>query len=247
MLYSEILAKTHEELERRLAGQSSIPESSSATFAELETSGNVPATTTAASSSASTAALDPHMAFAASLATWPVFLDTVSALRELSALGLKLIVLSNVDRASFAATQKALEHGFTFDAILTAQDIGSYKYVRFHPEHSTPTKLDPSLTSSSCRPDLRNFHYALSSISSDFSIPASNVLVVAQSLPHDHVPAARLGLGSVWIDRRGAYMCLDGEGVPESAEGKKKLYGWRFETLSEFAEAIGRAKKAKGK
>ena len=34
-------------------------------------------------------------------------------------------------------------------------------------------------------------------------IPPSRILHVAQSLFHDHVPAKRLGLSTVWVDRRG--------------------------------------------
>ena len=37
----------------------------------------------------------------------------------------KLVILSNVDRASFAASNRRL--GVSFDAVYTAQDIGSYK------------------------------------------------------------------------------------------------------------------------
>jgi FMN phosphatase YigB (HAD superfamily) len=33
-------------------------------------------------------------------------------------------------------------------------------------------------------------------------IPRERILHVAQSLFHDHVPARRLGLSTVWIDRR---------------------------------------------
>jgi FMN phosphatase YigB (HAD superfamily) len=49
----------------------------------------------------------------------------------------KLVVLSNVDQASFSRTNSGTLSGVTFDVILTAQDIGSYN------------------------PDLRNFEYML--------------------------------------------------------------------------------------
>src|SRR5213078_1392740 len=59
-----------------------------------------------------------------SVPDWPAFPDSHDAL---AALGkrFKLIILSNVDRASFAASNARL--GVTFTSILTAQDIGSYK------------------------------------------------------------------------------------------------------------------------
>lgn len=69
--------------------------------------------------------------FAASLAQWPIFPDTPAALARLSTFGLRLAVLSNVDRTSFTHTRVALERsgGFAFGAVYTAEDIGSYKSV----------------------------------------------------------------------------------------------------------------------
>ena len=67
---------------------------------------------------------------------WPAFPDTVDALRVLQS-RCKLVILSNIDRASFAATNRKL--GVEFDAIYTAEDIGTYKpdpatfeYMLFH-------------------------------------------------------------------------------------------------------------------
>ena len=60
----------------------------------------------------------------ASVPEWPAFPDSADALERLSR-RFKLIVLSNVDRASFAASNAQLE--VAFDAILTAEEIGSYK------------------------------------------------------------------------------------------------------------------------
>jgi 2-haloacid dehalogenase len=61
---------------------------------------------------------------AQSVPDWPAFEDSPAAL---AALGerYKLIILSNIDRASFAGSQRRLE--VDFDSVLTAQDIGSYK------------------------------------------------------------------------------------------------------------------------
>src|SRR5262249_56244016 len=86
----------------------------------------------------------------------------------------KLILLSNVDRASFAASNERL-HG-QFSAILTAQDIGSYK------------------------PDPANFE-ALVAAAADLGVGPGQLLHVAQSLYHDHVPAKQAGLPTVWINR----------------------------------------------
>jgi FMN phosphatase YigB (HAD superfamily) len=85
------------------------------------------------------------------------------------------VILSNVDRASFAITSQAL--GVDFDEVYTAQDIGSYK------------------------PDQRNFEYLISNLSRG-GISRQQILHVAQSLFHDHGPANAAGLASAWIDRR---------------------------------------------
>ena len=60
--------------------------------------------------------------FGASVGDWPPFPDTVDALRRLGQ-RCKLVILSNVDRESFQATQRRL--GVDFHAIYTAQDVGA--------------------------------------------------------------------------------------------------------------------------
>jgi 2-haloacid dehalogenase len=112
--------------------------------------------------------------FASSVPSWPAFPDSTDALDRL-ARRYKLIILSNVDRASFAGSNERL--GVTFTSILTAQDIGSYK------------------------PSLQNFQ-ALDDEVSRLGISDGALLHVAQSLFHDHVPAKAAGLPTVWINRR---------------------------------------------
>ena len=84
----------------------------------------------------------------------------------------RLGVITNCDDDLFAASNHRL--GVTFDWIVTAQQAGSYK------------------------PSERNFALAFERIDA----PRDRILHVAQSLYHDHVPARRLGLATVWIDRR---------------------------------------------
>jgi 2-haloalkanoic acid dehalogenase type II len=117
---------------------------------------------------------DDRQRFGASVGEWPAFADSAPALAYL-AHHYRLVVLSNVDHASFARSQARL--GVEFDRVFTAQDIGSYK------------------------PDLRNFHYMLDALSRD-GIAPRQVLHVAQSFFHDHVPAKQLGLATVWVNRR---------------------------------------------
>ncbi|HXV73987.1 MAG TPA: HAD family hydrolase, partial [Sphingomonadales bacterium] len=63
-------------------------------------------------------------AFAASIGSWPPFPDTAEALQYLKR-RFKLIILSNVDNASFSKSERAM--GTKFDAVYTAEIIGSYK------------------------------------------------------------------------------------------------------------------------
>jgi 2-haloalkanoic acid dehalogenase type II len=113
-------------------------------------------------------------ALGASVADWPAFPDSAEALARLKR-RYRLVILSNVDRAGFAASNRRL--GVEFDAILTAQDIGSYK------------------------PSPANFDALLLGID-ELGVPRERLLHVAQSLFHDHVPAKAKGLPTVWINRR---------------------------------------------
>ena len=118
------------------------------------------------------------------------------------------MVLSNVDRASFARSNPRL--GVAFFAIYTAQDIGSYK------------------------PDPRNFRYLLDRLAEAGYRP-DDILHVAQSLYHDHVPANRSGLRSAWIDRRQA-SANEGWGATPPPAGEVR-YDFRFASLAELAAA----------
>jgi 2-haloalkanoic acid dehalogenase type II len=144
--------------------------------------------------------------FAASIADWPPFSDTIEALRALGR-RYRRVILSNVDRASFGPTHARL--GVTFDAIYTAQDIGSYK------------------------PDPRNFDYLVER-QAESGFQKSDILHVAQSLFHDHAPANAMGLASVWIDRRQG---ATGWGAtPPPPPGVR--YDFCFRSLSELVEAV---------
>jgi 2-haloacid dehalogenase len=113
-------------------------------------------------------------ALARSVPDWPAFADSHDALVRLGRRG-RLIILSNVDRSSFAASNARL--GVTFSSILTAEDIGSYK------------------------PSPRNFE-ALTKEARRLGVGRGKLVHVAQSLFHDHLPAKQAGLPTVWINRR---------------------------------------------
>ncbi|PYH48092.1 putative haloalkanoic acid dehalogenase [Aspergillus saccharolyticus JOP 1030-1] len=117
---------------------------------------------------------DESIRFGESVGKWPAFPDTVDALRRLSK-HYKLVVLSNVDRASFAKTNAGSLEGFQFDLIITAQDVGGYK------------------------PDLKNFEYMLRAVKEGFGVEKEQVLQTAQSQFHDHHPARKMGIRSVAV------------------------------------------------
>jgi FMN phosphatase YigB (HAD superfamily) len=93
------------------------------------------------------------------------------------------------------------------------------------------------------RPDPRNLEYAVAQLRADDpTLEREQILVVAQSLPHDHVPARALGLSSVWIDRPDAMTCIDGNGVPKDRAAKEAFARWRFRDLREFTNAVEEAR-----
>ena len=114
-----------------------------------------------------------------------------------------------------------------FSLIMTAQDVGAYKpsldgfnkvfrHVRTKPElHDTMPEL-----------------LQMNEVDANEYVKDAT-LIVAQSLTHDHVPAVKLGVRSVWIDRENAKMSPD-DGDDQAKWG----WQWRFTTLGEMARAV---------
>ncbi len=148
-------------------------------------------------------------AFGASIPDWPAFPDSADALRYLQT-RYRLVILSNVDRHSFAASARRL--GVDFDAVYTAEDIGSYK------------------------PDPANFEYLLSRLRADFGLEPGDLLHVAQSLFHDHLPAQRLGLATAWIDRQ--RLSEGGEWGATAPVEERPEPDYVFFSLAELADAV---------
>ena len=140
-----------------------------------------------------------------SIGDWPAFPDTVAALTYLKQ-HYRLVILSNVDNESFALSNKRL--AVTFDAIMTAEDIGAYK---------------PSLT---------NFEYMIARLGF-MGIDMDDVLHMAESLFHDHGPANRIGLKSCWIHRRHG----EGGFGATMQPGEMPHTDFRFTSMGAFAEA----------
>lgn len=154
-----------------------------------------------------TAALDAD--FGHSLPHWPAFPDTADALRYLKT-RFKLVILSNVNRDGFAASNRKL--GVEFDAIYTAEDIGSYK------------------------PAAGNFEYLLAGLREDLGLRKKQVLHTAQSLFHDHVPATAFGLATAWIDRQ--RLSESGDWGATAKVNDYPTTDFRFLSMAEMADAV---------
>lgn len=141
-----------------------------------------------------------------SVPEWPAFDDTHEALTRLQK-HYKLIILSNVHQQGVDGSMKRM--GVEFDQVNTAQQIGSYK------------------------PNPRNFTVLLERLS-EFDLGKSQLLHVAQSLFHDHVPGKNAGLDSVWINRRHA---RPGWGATPDP-GVDVTPDLEFASLAAFADAV---------
>jgi 2-haloacid dehalogenase len=144
-----------------------------------------------------------------SVPDWPAFPDSADALASL-ATHYRLIIVSNVHRDGFAASNRRLRGRFA--AVITAEDVRAYKPADNH------------------------FRALLGTID-DLGLARGELLHVAQSLFHDHVPARKAGLPSVWINRR-----HDRPGwgaTPEPSE--RWSYDLEFPSLADFAAAADAA------
>jgi 2-haloacid dehalogenase len=141
--------------------------------------------------------------FGGSVADWPAFADSSEALQRLQG-RFRIVTITNCDDDLLAASERRL--GITFDAVVTAQQVGRYK------------------------PDTAGFHVAHARIERELGTPRARILHVAQSLFHDHVPAKSLGMRTVWIDRRDG---RPGGATPAAAAVTPDA---RFTSMRAFAE-----------
>src|SRR3954449_13082901 len=164
-----------------------------------------------------------------SVPDWPAFPDSAEALTRL-AKHYRLIILSNVHRDGFAGSHKQLHCDIVASAagegvagsnkrlrgalaaIITAEDVGPYKPAQNH-------------------------FRALDTTLPELGLQRSELLHVAQSLFHDHVPARREGLPSVWINRRHD---RPGWGATP-APADEWTYDLEFTSMGAFADACDQA------
>jgi len=144
-------------------------------------------------------------AYGDSVKDWPAFPDSAEALAYLKS-HYRLVILSNVDNRSFAHSQRKL--GVAFDAVYTAEDIGSYK------------------------PAARNFDYMLENLRT-LGVEKGRILHTAESLFHDHRPANAAGLKSCWIYRRHAQSGFGATMDP----GVMPHVDFRFDSMADLAAA----------
>lgn len=140
----------------------------------------------------------PGGADGAFVQAWPdmtVFEDVAPALTALREQGWRLAILTNCDDDLFAATRPHLP--VPFDLVVTAQQVGSYK------------------------PDLGHFR----AFADQTGVTAADWIHVANSWILDMLPAARMGLRKVWVDR-------DGTGHPA------KLAERRVTSMRRLPEAV---------
>ncbi len=102
---------------------------------------------------------------------WQPFADTVAALTELQK-HYKMCIVSNVDKDLVAHSVRWLQ--VPFDAVVTAEDVGSYKPAQGH------------------------FLEAIRRL----ELPKSEILHVACSQYHDIAPARAARPQSVWVNRQ---------------------------------------------
>jgi 2-haloacid dehalogenase len=109
--------------------------------------------------------------FASSIPSWKPFADTVECLKKLGKMGLKRVILSNVDRDLLKDT--VLQNGLEVDGCITAQDVGSYK------------------------PSVGHWNRFFD----EYKANRESTLHVAQSVFHDIIPTGKMGVANAWINR----------------------------------------------
>jgi len=110
-------------------------------------------------------------ALVAAMGSWQPFPDTRPALLQAQAAGLRLVIVSNTDRAIMARTLRQLD--LPFDDVIVAEDCGAYK------------------------PSNAVFDYVLERLGE----APETILHVAFGFKYDIGPAEQHGMGTAWVNR----------------------------------------------
>ena len=152
--------------------------------------------------------------FGGSVGSLPAYADSVEACQRLSAVGYKLVFLSNIEKHASSLTSE-----------------GPLRDVSFWREYSASDFEQDD-------PDRRKLEFLVKQVTENEQggdIRKDEILHVANSLGHDHAPAKKVGLSTVWIWRDSVRW---GKEQEIRASIDKVGYGWRFGSLNEFADAV---------
>lgn len=156
----------------------------------------------------------------ANIRSWPCFPDTVQALQRIQKvlLGAKLVALSNVDQ-------------YATDLSFEASGLGSVRWAKVYTaEDFGTTEEDLKLA------DQRKFE-ALLNFAGEMQCDKQHILHIAQSLGHDHAPAKKMGISSVFLTGDGPVWGKEAE-LRMAVEKKLVGYAWRCDDLKQFADVV---------
>ncbi|KAF8068762.1 haloacid dehalogenase [Lyophyllum atratum] len=270
MRYSDLLAKAHEVLEARLLAKEERPTKALDTADTTTLEGHLPSLNVADKpGEPSSAKLDSsptpnaHTVFGNSIKQWAPFPDSSKALHDLSKY-FHLVVLSNVDHASFAHTHTYLSEGSSPSDVGDDQPAPAL-YSRPDPianprglwlPRQTPNSKSPFsliLTAQDVgayKPSLTGFLAAFEAIRAEPDLlahPGSSDAPTAQSI--DDIKAKTLVVAqSLTHDHEPAKQLgvssvwIDRQGAAlrpaPPSDGKEFGWQWRFETLGDMARAV---------
>lgn len=154
--------------------------------------------------------------------SWPCFAGTVEALRMIQDLSIaggrryRLVALSNIDKWATDLTFAASGLGeIKWDKVFTAENFGSGEEdLKLADQRKLETLLQ---FSGPC--------------------PKDQIIHVAQSLGHDHAPAKKMGISSVFLIGDGPVWGKEAESRM-AVEKRLVGYGWRFNNITEFANMV---------
>lgn len=155
---------------------------------------------------------DEGTEFAASPMNWQPFPDSKEALAYLKQ-HYKLYTLTTGSRE--LADNLAQKLGSPFTRVFSASDVGYSK------------------------PDSRAFKNQLAAVAKDDGIEKEEMLWAAQSQFHDIIPAQKLGLATMWVERRANLEGYGGTPVPDGGGTKPDFHAT---SLQDFASQVKQAR-----